>query len=443
MKFYKKRISILFIYSLIQLPLTAQEILNNWHSIRNYTPEFHLPSQISDVTVSLPAIKFAYYNSGFAYNDLVTANTTGLTTINVDKILGQLDPENELRLTSEFHTVGITFKLSNKVSLGVGHSIHADNWIRYPKSVFEIFWKGNANYIGKTVELNSSGAGLAYHDFSFQTFAEISKVKVGLRAHYLSGIAAVNAERGNLSLHTSDDVYQLTFNSDILVHTVEPPDEVLKDGVGYQVNVEKLLTKNLISKNSGLAFDLGLSVHVGLGIHVFGGVENLGSIHWKENVTTYASNGTYSYDGFEITGLIEGDSLTGFEGLKDTLKQLLHFSEGPGDFITKLPVRYYVGGRYQLYDYLSLSGFILMEDLHTFTAPRGSIGASWKALPWLEVTGSFGFRKRSLLNPGLGIKCSAGPLKLYVMTDNVLAGLSPGSVREGNVLAGISLGVGK
>ena len=119
--------------------------------------------------------------------------------------------------------------------------------MRYPKDLFVLAWEGNAAFIDKTVDLSGTALRLTeYQEFGFGMAREINETLVmGAKIKLLSGLINASSTVSTLSLYTAPSTYELTGNSDIVIKTSAPTEEINQ------------LNQLFSFKNLGLALDLG------------------------------------------------------------------------------------------------------------------------------------------------------------------------------------------
>lgn len=422
---------------LATVPGQTQMIQSLWHADH---VGYRLPGTVPDegLVVQLPTIGIGLYNSGFSYNDLIASTTNGVTTLDVPGTLGKMDEENSLLLQGTIQTLGVGWKMKN-VWVEVGHNVRYENFLDYPKDLFSVFFEGNAPYIGKTANLGLRVNSTLYNEFYAGVAGKIGPVNVGGRLKWLNGALAARTERSRLDLYTSDDVYQLTINSDYLIHTSPELDILQGEDTDLILDVDDLDFGQVITRNAGIAFDLGAEVDLGERLNLSAAIMDIGQIKWKDDVLSYHSNKSIQYDGFEFSSLFLEDSLS-LAGALDTLESLLEFdkTEG-GSFKTTLPWSFQVGGRYRLTDQIGLSAVFFGQKQATQTVKGVSLGAQFRPLSFLEAGIAYTIYEQTYTNLGLNLLFKLGPIRLYAASDNVISLFSANDNRFANGRAGIQL----
>ena len=417
--------------------MQAQMIQSLWHADH---VGYRLPGTISEegLVISLPSIGLGLYNSGFTYNDLVGATTNGVTTLNVDEVLDQLDPVNTLAVQGSVQTLGVGWKMKN-LWLEVGHQVRYENYFDYPKDLFGVFFRGNAPYIGQTVDLGLQVNSMLYSEIYAGIAGKIGTVSVGGRLKWLNGAIAARTERSKLELYTSDDVYQLTVNSDYLLHTTPELDILQGDDTDPTLGTKDYRFSDLITRNTGIAFDLGVQVDLTERLSLRAAVMDIGQINWKDEVVSYTSNKTIQYDGFDFSNLFFDDSLS-LAGALDTLETLLEFDEeSGGSFTTRLPWTFQVGGHYQFTEKFGVSAVFFGQSQSTDLYSGISIGANVRHLSFLEGGLTYTVFAQTYTNIGAHLLLRLGPVRLYAASDNLISLLGVNDSQFANGRVGMQL----
>ncbi|MCF8238120.1 MAG: DUF5723 family protein [Saprospiraceae bacterium] len=423
--------------------LFAQNVLHAqmnqvlWHA--NHVG-YRLPGTVPQegLVVQLPSIGIGLYNSGFSYNDLVASTNNGVTTLDIDGVLDKMDPDNTLMIQGSIQTLGVGWKVKN-LWFELGHQVRYENFLDYPRDLFSVFFRGNAAFVGQTANLGLQVNSMLYNEFYAGVAGQIGKVSIGGRLKWLNGVLAARTERSKLDLYTSDDIYQLTVNSDYLIHT-SPELDILKGGNSDLIlDLEDYEFSQLITRNSGVAFDLGVDVAVTDRLSLNASIMDIGQITWKDDIVSYASNKSIQYDGFEFSSLFSEDSLS-LAGALDTLETLLEFekTEG-GSFKTALPWTFQVGGRYQLTELIGLSAVFFGKQQSTYSFKGVSIGGNFKPLSFLEAGIAYTIYDKSYTNIGVHLLLKLGPVRVYGASDNILSLFSANDSRFANGRVGVQM----
>ncbi|MEZ4891431.1 MAG: DUF5723 family protein [Saprospiraceae bacterium] len=67
------------------------------------------------------------------------------------------DPNNEAQIDQRSDVVSLGFRLPGKMYLQAGYANRLSGVVNYPKSLPELLWYGNGQYIGETLEIARPG----------------------------------------------------------------------------------------------------------------------------------------------------------------------------------------------------------------------------------------------------------------------------------------------
>jgi len=380
--------------------------------------------------IGLPSFGLDAAHSGdITYNDLLRKEGDR-TVLDFSNVIGQLEPDNEVHYDQRFETVTLGFRLPGNWYLQAGHAVRLNSTINYPKSLAELFWYGNAPYIGKTVQVGFSTTTFDWNEISLGLGRRFGDhLTLGARAKFLSGISSLKTDDAHrmLSVYTDSDIYQLTLNSDYAFHSSSIISAIDTSGLGFDLALNEL--KNGFSANTGWAFDLGARLQLGERLALSASVLDFGgSISWKKNSNYFHSQGSFTYDGIEIPGtdIINGttDSLD-FSAALDSLNDVLQFEKTPSEFDSKLPTRIYLGATFKLFERLSVGAVLHHQKSERRSSTSVGVNAQWSVLKWLSLGAMYSVNDRSAANLGMSIVVKPGPVQLFILSDNALNAVTP------------------
>lgn len=382
------------------------------------------------VALGLPSFGLdAAHSGGITFNDLLRREGNR-TIVDLGKAIDKLEPENEGHYGQRFETFSLGLRLPGKFFIQASHAVRISAVVNYPKTLAELFWNGNAPYIGQTLDVGFATTTFDWNELSLgigRRFGE--NFSLGARAKYLSGIGAVQTDDDHrlVSVYTDPDIYQLNLQTDYAFHSSGTITAIDTAGLGFELALNEL--KNGFSENTGWAFDLGMQLQLGERISLSASVLDLGgSISWKKNANYFKSQGSYDYDGIIIPGtdIINGtvDSLD-FTAALDSLNDVLQFEKTPAEFTSELPTRVYIGGTYKLSDRWSFGAVLFHQNSARRKLTSVGVNAQWSILKWLTVGGMYSVNNQSATNIGLSVVATPGPVQLFILSDNALNALTP------------------
>jgi len=262
-----------------------------------------------------------------------------------------------------------------------------------------------------------------------------SKWKIGVRGKALFGFGNISTTRSELEVSTSEEFWNI--QSDMEFSASIPFAEVVYDEDG---NIEDIIIEDEVSstrplalfkqafnaKNFGLAVDLGVDYRPSDRWLLSASVLDIGYIHWTDEVHKVSFKTDYDYSGlevnpFEFTGdLSFGDYVdSSFSAMADSLAGGLEFTPG-GAYYSRLNPKLYVGASWWAtpninFGLLSRTDFLREAIFEQLTA-----SANFSAGRILNFTLSYTYMTDYWKNIGAGISLNAGPLNLYLISDNTL-----------------------
>ena len=420
-----------------QQDLSAHLMRQTWQSNRSN------PALLPDARfiVSLPGLHNDFFIENVTYGDLIRQNSEGKDVLDVDHAISLLETNNLIREHLDIETLGLGIRFG-KIALMGGHALRFQAHLDYPKTLPQLVWQGNAQFVGQTVSFGPDIQLRGYHEWSLGAAAELLPgLTIAGRAKWLSGVADVSTGKRKLELTTSDDVYQLELDADFQVNSAGSLSYNSFEDISLDFDFGKFDTDRLFSKNSGFAFDLGLRFQKG-NWDFAASVTDIGQIDWKDEVKNYAFQGIYEYKGLDVAQAILDDS-TDFGSVLDTLEALYQPTETAIAYSTTLPMRSYLSAVWQYSPNWTFSGLVHVERYRDQTFTAFAVGASTRLIKLLEIGGVYSLRKDSYANIGLNATLTLGPLQVMAATDNVLTLVRPKASHGAHVRVGINLLFGK
>jgi hypothetical protein len=436
----RKLIAFIIIFGLFVFPLTAQQEINT-HLLRgvwqaNRTNPALVPA--NRLTIGLPG----FYNNALitnvTYDDLVVKNEKGENVLDIDRAIGKLAPDNLIRENLDIETVSLGLHYG-RLFLSFGHSLRFSALLDYPKTLPQLIWQGNAQFIGQEVDFGFDLHLFSHHEFALgAAFKLTDNLTVGGRLKYLSGVADISTDRRKLNLYTDDDVYQLTLNSDFRVNSAGSLDYDGFSDLTIDFDFGRFDTEELFSGNSGMAFDLGAHLQLGRFDIAVSALDIGSKIDWKKNVTNYSLQGVYEYKGLDVAEGILEDS-TDFGSTLDSIRAIYNPVETNLAYSNELPARYYLSATYQLAERWRLGAVYYLESYRDKNDSAFGVGANYQVLPILGLGASYAFRNDRYDNFGVNATFKLGPVQLMAATDNILTAFRPKRSNSANVRIGLNL----
>lgn len=439
---FKHIILSLFSVCLI-FPLFAQQEMglyfmnDSWQS-NKLNPAFF--PQDKKLIIGLPGIHSNAFISNFTPNDILEKGDDGRNILNANRIIDQLEEVNTLRENYAIETISIGYK-TGALQISLSHGFNFNGYTTYPKTLPELVWEGNSQFIGQDVAFGPSLELSGYHEIALGLGYNISpNVTIAGKIKYLSGAGNISTEREALSLFTDPDSYELNLNSDFLLNSSGFLD--YSGLLDFQVDVDLpgIITDGFFSSNTGLAFDLGFHAKFDK-LELSASVLDIGQIDWKENPENYSLTGTRSFPGLDALQSLLEDS-TSIGSVLDTLESIYEPETTLNEYTTKLPLRAYFGLGYQLNETWKVGGTFYFENYRDETFIAAALGLQGKLADWLTVGANYSYRNETYDNLGINALLSFGPAQVLLATDNVLAPLQLGNSYSANARIGLNLAFG-
>lgn len=388
------------------------------------------------ILIGLPHVHLNYYNTGGAFNKLMVDYLSDESGISAGDAISNLsETGNILRGVLEIETLSLGYRFG-KIQVGISHAQKTDLYMNYPKTMAKLFFEGNGQYVGQTVELNNDLHLTSYNEFALHGAIELSKLTVGARVKYLTGIADASVSNNELSLFTDSDVYQLTLNSNYQLNTSTLVNT--NDLSNFNLTLGNYSPEDLFTKNAGVGIDLGVTYQFNKKLKLAASIIDLGKINWTENVNNYSSEGSATYNGFDFSQFADNSSVS-FDTAIDTLQSVFNFEEKNENYSTNLPTRIYLSGTYQLNDIIQLGGLFYNEIYEGQNFPVFAVSGNAKVTKILNAGVVYSGRKDSFVNLGLNFAVKLGPAQIFATTDNILAVAKPFEKSNVNVRAGVNV----
>jgi Family of unknown function (DUF5723) len=420
-----KKLSILLVFTTFfaqilrgQQEQTLHFATDIWQS--NLTNPAFIPKQ--KIVVALPSFYYNYTSPNATLKDIQDATAS-------------LNPLNKVAGNVSLQTLGFSFPLTSAIRLNVHHAAHAFTSGSINRNLASLYDKGNAQFLGQTVDFTSSLTTTLYNEWALGlTYKLQESLSLGLRVKYLAGNGLSDYAINKATIGFDNANYGLTFDNDLKVTTFSRSN---LDSVKTALDV--VTKQQPFTPNTGFAFDLGGSMKLGkLGFNV--SIIDLGaSINWQKEGKSFTSKGTYTYAGLRTDNFFKFDSISS-KGFQDTLKKVVGLVENTeGAYRQTLPTKIYLSSTYDLTEKVRL-GALLYTEFDPNNTRFGFIGnAAYKWNEHLTVGGSLGLRNGAFDNVGLSVVSKFGPVQAYFVSDNVIAAFSPNNSKNSNGRLGINL----
>ena len=433
-----RRSLLFFLLLSISFTIQAQSELGT-HLMRglwqaNQTNPALLPGHMINIGVG-----GAYTNlqiSNLTFNDVISERTDGTNVIDIDKAIELMGDNNFIRESFQIETLSLGLAFG-RLNIFAGHQLRFNAYLNYPKTLPQLVWNGNAQFIGQEINFAPNVQLFAYNEFAVGAAYEINEmITIGGKVKYLSGVADASSEGSRLNLLTDEISYQLTLDADYRVNSSGTLTYDGFDDVDFNFESGEFDASQLFSSNAGFAFDIGAHLNFGR-LDVAISALDIGSINWEEDVNNYTLNGNYEYLGLDVVQDILDDTTT-VGSVVDSLRESYDVRETNEAYSTVLPTRFYLSSTYLLNNRVSLGGVVYGERYRDEFFLSFGVGADIFITDWLRAGALYAVRDDSYTNIGINAAVNLGPIQLMAATDNILAAFQPKDTNSANLRVGLN-----
>ncbi|MEO9871655.1 DUF5723 family protein [Ekhidna sp.] len=409
------------IFFLISLTLVKAQTSVSFQHLGNATFQNNLlnPSLIPEGRwfVGLPILSgvHVHVNNKVSYNEAFTKEANQ-TTINIDKILGELQNQNLLSIQANVNLLHIGYRLDSGplVSFTANERIEGD--FLYPKEMVDYVWNGNNNYLNDEVVVSKFGVRAThFREFGLGIAAPVSdQLTVGIRAKFLVGFGNISTP-GNFkaSLTTNGEAYQIDAdwkNASLRTSGLD----IYQQEDGFTSS--DLSSHLIMNGNTGFAIDLGGTYKLNRYYTLTGAIVDLGFINWKENINNYAlGDTTFNYSGVSLADL--GNIR---QTLEDSLFSKFETTENSEAYRNWLPIRAHGSWIYHYspnMDFYVTAGTRLVQ--RQFKMMYGG-GVTYKFGRAFTASASATKLPQQFFNVGAALTAKAGPVQMYMAADQIV-----------------------
>ena len=410
---------------------------------RMYANPAFIPTY-SKINIGLPGISSEYLNlsnSGFKYSDLIKHRSDDSLYVDYGNMLNKLAKNNYLSVSyhPDLLSFGFIVKEKNYFSFNITEKV--DLRFRYPKNFMEFIWKGNGALLGQDMNFNFGVNFSHYREYGLGYVRQVNdKLSIGGKVKYLYGMENVWTEKSDVTITTDPNYFALTAKSDIKINT---------SGVGSGTSINNVKDYAFKKKNNGAGIDLGGVYKYNDKFSFSASVIDLGFIKWADATTNYESHNpgaSFTYKGVALNQVVSKDSTNlanSFKSVGDSLSKQFKIDTVHHSYTTKLSTQIYLGGKYNITEKINAGLLFYGQVFDKVIHPGVAVSYNQKVARWLNFSISYSIFNRSYNNVGLGFAINAGPVQLYVVSDNVLGAVFPQNAKNLNVRTGINLTFGR
>lgn len=399
----------------------------------------------NDYFVGIPFLNsydFLYSNNSFTYRDFHKVRSDDSVFIDVQNAMSKLNSTNYM--TTQFRTdfISFGFKIKkNYFSANISERINFS--FAFPKELLLLINDGNGKYLGQTLDFSKAGFDMShFREYGIGWAREMNKkLTLGIRLKYLYGMENASSTIGDLSIRTDATDYALELNSNINIQTSSPAND--DDGYDQYSDGNNWGHYLFGQNNKGFAGDVSGTYKLNDKWAFNASVIDLGFIKWKDHVKNFVTNaGRYYFDGVDISSFIN-DTTSNLQGVLDSLGNSYKPKENSNAYTTTLPANVYLNSTFRINEKSFASGLLHVTFFKKNIEPTFTLGYNLKVGNHLSVAANYSYINHQFDNIGLGMSTNAGPVQLYVTTDNVIGMIDPLSSHTSHVHFGLNLIFGR
>ena len=380
-------------------------------------------------------------SSSMSYSDLIQPHPTEDSLITFLHPLGdkhafmdKLKPVN--LVVSNLGTSLISFGFRTQVGFfSMDVTTRFEGSLRYPGDLVHLLVDGTQD--GKTYTFDGMGLDLSLYEQVAVGWAGslMDNLDIGVRAKVLFGIGDLYTKNSELSVTTSQDAWNIKSNmlfnasigfAEVVYDEDETLPEIIVDEDLRDLNPYAVARYAFSTRNLGFGLDLGATYRPIDPLLLSVSVLDLGFIKWKDEVHQASYVMEYEYKGLEVNPFEFSEDYTlgdhmdsTFSQLADSLSGFLDIKPG-GPYTRRLNTKLYVGASYYLTPNINFGLLSRTDFLNGIVAEHVTASANYTTGRLLNLTLSYSYMNSNFRNIGAGASFHAGPMNLYVVSDNIL-----------------------
>lgn len=301
--------------------------------------------------------------------------------------------------------------------------------IALPKDFLSVIEKGIP--VGTDLDFSPLALnGQYYREWSFgYSYNFMSKLRVGIHAKLLQGIAAIKTDINTFNFRVKSDDEGRHFSQEIdfdgtfylsaplSFETDEngtPKSPKMKD-LGKMSDILNTAVFNF--KNPGFAADIGVAYDYNSAWTFSGSVNDIGFIKWNGDLSTISANSSFTYDGVTIDGSRIEELGGVFEQFMDSTKSGLSTKLTDKGFSTGLAPKAYLGAQYHVNHYFSAGAVSRTMFAKNNFSQEFNVSANLNLYHVLTTTLNYTLAVNGANTIGFGFALRGGPLQFYMVAD--------------------------
>ena len=375
-----------------------------------------------------------FSTNGPSISDVTSENPAGDLIVSASDALAKMNDINDIFGYSSINTLDVSIN-TPFIRISAGHAWKAQAWMEYTKDLAEFVTNGNSGFIGQTMNLAPQLDYINYNEVYLGLQKSFGPLSVGVRIKRLSGVEAIRTNNHKIDLTTSDDIYQLTVDSDFELSSSRAFDYT--DIENFSLDVENFSFDNFMKNNGGWAFDIGASIELMDKLELSLSLVDIGGMDWDVDPKTYTSNKIQTFDGIDVSEYITSDDEF---VILDSIEALLDLEETNEIFSTTLPSKIYLGAKFKVSDLWSVGALVQSNGTGDRRSNVIVFNGTARVYEFLSVGALYSVKSSNLSNIGLYTSVNVGPVIGFLSTDNIFR-LGSFKSTYSNIRAGLSISI--
>lgn len=425
-------IIILFLV-IIGMDVTAQSA--SFLLLKDHLPATFINPSIpleKKINVSIACLDTNFDTDGWTIDQLTSKNSAGSRFIDIKNIDQNSTRQAHIFGLVDIHTLDLGIGFGDFTFLS-GHAFRSFGQLQYSESLVELLSKGNAPFIGKTIDIGTAANILSFNEIYLGGQYRTENLSFGAKAKLLFGSGSLKTDRSYAAFTTNPDIYQWNLETDYILRSNGLLNYQNLDSVSFDLN--SFSFDNFFSGNKGFGIDAGLSWKLDEKLSLFAGISDFGKIFWDTNAKKYSSKGNYTFEGIDLIDLLGDDQNI---SISDTLIDIVKLKSENEMYTTNLQTRYHIGGFYSLNDRLTFNALYSIQNRFGNLAHQLFLSGAIK-IAFLQAGISYNIAKNNFTSLGLFGKLKAGPFSIYLHTENIFGILNPTKSKNAGIQFGTTL----
>lgn len=369
-----------------------------------------------------------FESSSLHLGDIIMKNGDSLITFlhplaDKSKFLNNLGKVNYFSVDHMSNLFSIGFRVDEASFFSFDISEKTFARLSYPGDIFNFLLEGNKK--GDEFDFSGTGVNLtSYLEIGMGISTQKSdNFSYGYRGKILFGIANVSTRKTDITATTDEAVTlksKFELNTSLLGVKIARNQEgkFNFDSIDF-VKSDSMDVSDLVYdalSNFGLGLDFGIHYKPIENITLSASLIDFGFIRWNKWNYNIKQDAEFVFDGIEWN---PSDTTDFGEKLLDSLKNAFTMTYENKSYTTFLPVKIYLGFKYEPFEQLSFSVLSRTEIYKGRLREALSFGLNLFPIKMLALSFNYTIANKSYNNFGAGLALKLLPLNIYVISDNI------------------------